>query len=101
VHAVQLAISRLYWSTSAGSHPAVGKCFTRCSTPCWMKKIPVDSSGSTKALDSPIATQLFTQDRRLRPTRMRMWFASRPSAPGPTKLRSVRSASSGPQKSLA
>ena len=42
-----------------------------------------------------MATQLLTQELRLRPIRMLMWLASQPSAAGPTNSRSVRSASSG------
>lgn len=63
--------------------------------PCWMKKMPVDSSGSTNPLESPTATQLLTQAFRLRPMRMRMWLASTSLASGPTNSRRVRSASSG------
>src|SRR5947209_2000002 len=55
--------------------------------PCWMKKMPVDSSGSTKALDRPMATQLLTQELRLRPMRMRMWLAARSSRPGAAAAR--------------
>ncbi len=46
-----------------------------------------------------MATQFFTQERSLRPMRIRMWLASRSSCPGAANARSVRSASSGVQNS--
>ena len=54
----------------------------------------MDSSGSRKQDDRPMPTQFFTQARRLRPTRKRIWlrlvFADR----GPTVRRSHGVASS-------
>ena len=50
--------------------------------PCWMKKMPVDSRGSTKPLDRPMATQFLTQELRLRPIRILMWLARQWSAAG-------------------
>ena len=67
----------------------VGKCLTSCSMAFWMKKMPVDSSGSTNPLDSPMATQLLTQEFSLRPIRILMWLASQVVAAGPTYSRSV------------
>ena len=37
--------------------------------------MPVDSRGSTKPLDRPMATQFFTHELRLRPIRILMWLA--------------------------
>ncbi len=68
--------------------------------PCWMKKMPVDSSGSTKPLARPMATQLRTHELRHRPMRIRSRAAEQPTAGGPRWRRSSPSASSALAKAL-